>query len=63
MGKGRDNSWSTSEEITISEGANNDLCDGTGGGCDVDVTLTKIGVGNEDDKVIREVTSFADANN
>jgi flagellin-like protein len=57
-----DNSWSTSEEITISEGATN-MCDGSDGGCDVDVTLTKVGVGNEDDKVIREVSAYADANN
>ena len=57
-----DNSWSTSEEITISEG-DMDMCDGADGGCDVDVTLTKIGVGNEDDKVIREVAAYADANN
>lgn len=56
-----DNSWSTSEEITISEG-DVDLCDGSNGGCDVDVTLTKIGVGNEDDIVIREVSAYADAN-
>ena len=39
------------------------MCDGSDGGCDVDVTLTKVGVGNEDDKVIREVTAYADANN
>ena len=57
-----DNSWSTSEEITISEGDMN-MCSGDDGGCDVDVTLTKIGVGNEDDKVIREVAAYADANN
>ena len=57
-----DNSWSTSEEITISEGTT-DMCDGADGGCDVDVTLTKVGVGNEDDKVIREVTAYADAHN
>ena len=57
-----DNSWSVAEEITISEG-DVDLCDGSNGGCDVDVTLTKVGVGNEGDKVIREVTAFADANN
>ena len=48
-----DMSWSVSQEITISEGAY-DLCDGSNGGCDVDVTLTKIGVGNEDDMVIRK---------
>ena len=57
-----DNYWSTSEEITISEGAD-DLCDGENGGCSVDVTLTKKGVGNEDDKVIRTVTAYADASN
>jgi flagellin-like protein len=57
-----DSSWSVPEEITISEG-DVDLCDGADGGCDVDVTLTKIGVGNEEDKVIREVTAYADANN
>ena len=55
-----DNSWSVAEEITISEG-DVDLCDGSNGGCDVDVTLTKIGVGNEDDIVI-EVSAYADAN-
>ena len=59
--KDDDNYWSTSEEITISEGSATDLCDGGNGGCDVDVTLTKIGVGNEDDKVIRTVTAYADA--
>ena len=57
-----DMSWSVSQEITISEGAY-DLCDGSNGGCDVDVTLTKIGVGNEDDMVIREVSAYADAYN
>ena len=56
-----DNTWSVAEEITISEG-DVDLCDGSNGGCDVDVTLTKIGVGNEDDKVIRDVAAYADAN-
>ena len=58
--KDDDNYWSTSEEITISEGAD-DLCDGANGGCSVDVTLTKKGVGNEDDKVIRTITAYADA--
>ena len=56
-----DNSWGVTEEITISEG-DVDLCDGSNGGCDVDVTLTKVGVGNEDDKVIRGVSAYADAN-
>ena len=57
-----DMSWSVSQEITISEGAY-DLCDGSNGGCDVDVTLTKIGAGSEDDMVIREVSTYADASN
>jgi len=61
--KDDDNYWSTSEEITISEGSATNLCDGTNGGCSVDVTLTKIGVGNEDDKVIRTITAYADASN
>ena len=52
--------WDVAEEITIMENGQ-DLCDGTDGGCDVDVTLTKIGVGNEDDKVIATVDSFADS--
>ena len=56
-----DNSWSTSEEITISEGSDTNSCSGENGGCDVDVTLTKVGVGNEDDKVIRTITAYADA--
>jgi flagellin-like protein len=59
--KDDDKSWDTSEEITISEGAT-DLCDGSAGFCEVVVTLTKIGVGEEDDKVIATVTATADAN-
>ena len=56
-----DKSWDTSEEITISE-SGTDLCNGENGGCDVVVTLTKIGVGDEDDKVIATVTAYADGN-
>ena len=59
-----DNNWDTAEEITISEAAT-DLCDGTendGSGCNVDVTLTKMGVGGEDDVVLRNVEAFASAN-
>ena len=55
-----DNYWSVSEEITIAEGAY-DLCDGSTGGCTIDVTLTKIGVGNEDDRVIAVVYTYAEA--
>jgi len=36
-----DGAWTVSEEITISEGANADLCDGVAGFCEVTVTLTK----------------------
>jgi hypothetical protein len=59
---GGDNIWNVGEEITISEGATTDLCDGADGFCEVVVTLTKIGVGEEDDKVIATVTATADAN-
>jgi len=52
--------WDAAEEITIMENGQ-DLCDGTDGGCDVTVTLTKIGVGQEDDKVIATVSAFADS--
>jgi flagellin-like protein len=52
--------WDVAEEITIKENGQ-DLCDGVNGGCEVAVTLTKIGVGNEDDKVIATVNSYADA--
>ena len=55
-----DNYWSVSEEITIAEGAY-DLCDGSTGGCSVDVTLTKIGVGSEDDRVIAVIYTYAEA--
>ena len=55
-----DTNWDTAEEITISEGAS-DLCDGTDGGCDIDVTITKMGVGNEDDTVLRNVEAYASA--
>ena len=61
--KDDDNFWSVAEEITISEGSDTDLCDGTDGGCSVVVTLTKIGVGNEDDRIIRSVNAYADASN
>jgi len=57
-----DKNWAVSEEITISEGANTNLCDGVNGYCTVDVTLTKIGVGGEDSKVIADLTATADAN-
>ena len=58
--KDEDKSWDTSEEITISEGGE-DLCDGTAP-CSVVVTLTKVGVGEEDDKVIATVSATAENN-
>ena len=57
-----DQYWSVGEEITISEGASVDLCDGTNGYCSVDVSIVKIGVGGEDDKVIAMVSAVAEAN-
>ena len=57
-----DQYWSVGEEITISEGSSVDLCDGSNGYCSVDVTLTKVGVGNEDDKVIAMLNAYAEAN-
>ena len=59
--KDDDNFWSVGEEITISEGSDTNLCSGDNGGCDVDVTLTKIAVGNVDDKIIATITAYADA--
>ena len=51
--------WDVAEEITIKENGQ-DLCDGADGGCEVAVTLTKIGVGGEDSKIIATVTAYAD---
>ena len=58
-----DNYWDVSEEITIYEGDDLDLCDGSNGGCSVNVTITKIGVGGEDSRVISEISAYADAYN
>jgi hypothetical protein len=57
-----DKYWEVSEEITISEGNNTNLCDGSNGGCTVDVTITKVGVGGDDDKIIANINAYADAN-
>ena len=61
--KDDDNYWSTSEEITISEGSATDLCDGGNGGCEIVVTITQHGVGNEDDRVLATINAYADASN
>ena len=58
-----DNNWDVSEEITIYEGDDLDLCDGANGGCTVNVTITKIGVGGENSQVISEIYAYADAYN
>ena len=58
--KDDDKNWETSEEITISEGDDTNMCGQDATGCEVVVTLTKLGVGEEDDKVIATVTAFAD---
>ena len=57
-----DSTWSVSEEITITEGTENNLCGENGYGCEVDVQVTKIGFGGEDDKVLAVVSAYADTN-
>jgi hypothetical protein len=59
-GLGNDQAWEAGEGITISEG-DVDLCDGSDGGCQVDVTLTKQGVGSDADMVIGSVNAYADS--
>ena len=54
-----DNMWSVAEEITIVE-SGEDLCGS--GGCEIEVQITKIGVGSEDDKILATVTVYASNN-
>ena len=54
QGAGNSQQWETSEGITISG-----TCDDVAG-CNVDVTITKMGVGSEDDKVVGQITAYAD---
>ena len=56
-----DKYWDVAEEITISEGDDFDLCDGTEP-CSVEVTLTIVGVGEEDDRIIATVFATAEPN-
>jgi flagellin-like protein len=56
QGAGNSQQWETSEGITI-EGS---CPTGATAGCDVDVTITKMGVGSEDDKVIGQIAGYAD---
>ena len=54
--------WEVNDEIIISEGPNTNLCDGSNFGCTVDITLTKIGIGGEDNRIIAEISAYASAN-
>jgi hypothetical protein len=38
-----------------------DLCNGEDGGCSIEVTITKKGIGSEADKIIGTVTGYADS--
>ena len=57
-GEGNDQAWEASEGITISEGSG-DLCDGSNGGCEIEVTLPKMGTGQDADKVLGTVNAYA----
>ena len=52
--------WEAGDSIFISEGPNTNLCDGSNGGCTVEITLTKIGVGGENNRVISQISAFAE---
>jgi len=54
-----DKNWDVSEEITISEGSETNLCDGVEGFCEIAVTLSKKAVGDNDGGVIGELTATA----
>ena len=51
-----DNYWDIYEEITIAEGDDYDLCND---GCEVRVTIIKMGVGGDDDKMLADVYAYA----
>ena len=59
--KDDDDVWSVSEEITISEGSETDLCDGTNGGCEVEVSLHETGGGPGGEDIMWGVSTYADA--
>ena len=56
-----DKNWDVADEITIAEGETGNLCDGVEGYCNVDVTLTKKAVGDNDGGVIGVFTAIASA--
>ena len=51
--------WEVSDEITISENTDSDLCN-SDDGCDMVVTLTKESVGNDEGGLLRDVKAFAE---
>ena len=53
-----DYAWDVAEEITISEGNNVDLC---GGVCEIRVTIIKIGVGNEEGRIIGDIIAYVES--
>jgi hypothetical protein len=55
QGAGNSQQWEVSEGITIAG-----TCDDAAG-CNIDVTITQMGVGSEDDRVIGQVTAYADS--
>ena len=61
--KDDDDVWSVSEEITILEGSETDLCDGTNGGCEVEVSLHETGGGPGGEDIMWGVSTYADASN
>ena len=54
-----DDYWSTGEEITISEGAY-DLCDGSNGGCSVDINIIRTG-NQEPSTMLATLFAYAEA--
>jgi hypothetical protein len=56
-----DQNWGVGEEITIYEGSDTNLCDGTSGGCEVEVTISKKAVGNSEGRVLAQLNAWAEA--
>jgi hypothetical protein len=56
-----DKNWGVGEEITIYEGSDTDLCDGSNGYCVIDVTITKKGIGDENSRVLVQLSATAEA--
>jgi len=56
-----DKNWDVAEEITIYEGSDTNLCDGTSGGCEVQVTISKKAVGNSEGRVLAQLNAWAEA--